>query len=108
VKTERLKQARKSRGFTQKELANVSSFTQGQISNWEKGVNVPSSEAIAELATVLNVTSDYLLGLVDIPSAQISEDDLSDDEQLLIQAVRSGHLDEMLKAITAIRERGQD
>ena len=105
---QRLKQVRKTRGLTQKELANISSFTQGQISQWEKGVNVPSSDALAELASVLKVSSDYLLGLVDLPTADLSEDDLTDDELVLIHAVRSGLLEEALKAITAIRERSKD
>lgn len=38
-------------------------FTQGTISNWRRGKNKVSTEAIIKLARYFGVSTDYLLGL---------------------------------------------
>lgn len=72
----RLKSCRKKAGYSQKELGQILGVSGQVISNWERGYTTGiSSEMISKISSVLNVSSDYLLGksdvnLVDIPQSQ--------------------------------------
>ena len=59
---EMLKTARKRKGITQVELAKLCHVSQGTIANWEAGTRTPDMETISMIATILNVTTDYLAG----------------------------------------------
>lgn len=48
-----VRQAREARQWTQMELANRLSVSQGTISFWERGVEAPSLEHLVALVTVL-------------------------------------------------------
>ncbi|PHE59257.1 helix-turn-helix domain-containing protein [Bacillus pseudomycoides] len=73
--TERLKEARKMRKLTQQGLADKVNATKGTISNYENGHSTPSNEMLKDLANILGVTTDYLLGRDDElgPSNQLPE-----------------------------------
>lgn len=59
----RLKELRKQHGFkSQKDLANVLFVNQTAVSQWERGVTVPSSQMLARLSDMFGVSIDYLLG----------------------------------------------
>ena len=60
-----LKQARKSRKLTQKELADRLGVEQSTISNYETSARLPVAPALVEIANELNVSVDYLLGRTD-------------------------------------------
>ena len=60
---ERIKELRLEKGLTQPELAKIIGVSNGIISVWENNVNEPKANFIKRLATALDVTSDYLLGL---------------------------------------------
>ncbi len=62
---ERLALELKASGMTQKELAQRLSVDPANITNWKKGVNFPSLEIFYQLCKVLDVSADYLLGLID-------------------------------------------
>jgi transcriptional regulator with XRE-family HTH domain len=65
---ERLRQARKAIGLTQKELEETSGIPQNTISRIELGKNPEiSTRTLAALALALNISADYLLGLKDEP-----------------------------------------
>jgi transcriptional regulator with XRE-family HTH domain len=67
----RLRKIRKDRGLSQMQLAvklGMESLT--SIRNWEARGVVPSGTTVGELAQILQVSSDYLLGLV--PDATLS------------------------------------
>jgi len=49
--------------MTQKELADRIGTTEATISRYISGSRDPKSEVLANLATALNTTSDYLLGI---------------------------------------------
>ncbi len=63
--SKRLKQLRIQNNLTQKQLAEKINFSQSRISDWEKEVTEPSANAIIAIAILFNVTTDYLLGLLD-------------------------------------------
>ncbi|MFC4389109.1 helix-turn-helix domain-containing protein [Gracilibacillus marinus] len=63
--SKRLKFARKRKKLSQEELAKIVNTTKGTISNYENEYSTPSNEMLKELATVLDVTTDFLLGRTD-------------------------------------------
>ena len=60
---ENLIKIRKRQGLSQEKLAELIGVSRGSISKWETGKKTPNADNIAELAIVLNVSSDYLLGI---------------------------------------------
>ncbi|MGF3141288.1 helix-turn-helix transcriptional regulator [Facklamia sp. P13064] len=58
----RLKELRDRYNMTQSELAKRLNTTQQSIGRWEVGKTEPSIEVIKEIATIFNVSVDYLLG----------------------------------------------
>ena len=73
----RLIAARTARGLTQVQLAELTRSTQRNISYYETGAGYPPATAIAELANVLDVSADQLLGLRNgrTPAARKEQDD---------------------------------
>ncbi len=61
----RLKEARKNRGFTQKEVASKLLMTQQQYSRFECGVFELTYEQFIFLCKLYDVSADFLLGLKD-------------------------------------------
>ena len=60
----RLRQARKTAGLTQAELAaRVGLKSYNPVTQYERGINDPSLPTLFRLATTLNVKTDWLLGL---------------------------------------------
>ncbi|WP_158246314.1 helix-turn-helix domain-containing protein [Sulfobacillus sp. hq2] len=59
---ERLKMARTSRGLDQSELGQLLGISQNAISLYERGLRKLSSERLVQVAQVLHVSTDYLLG----------------------------------------------
>ncbi len=57
----RLKELRKQKGWTQKELANQIDIRFAQLNKYECGMHVPSIEKLAQLSDILGVTLDYLV-----------------------------------------------
>lgn len=56
----KLKELRKERGYTQKELAEKIGVDTSSISKYEKGVAVPSFDVVKKTAKVLGVSIDSL------------------------------------------------
>jgi len=59
----RLRELRKEKGITQKELANAINTTDDSVYSWEKGRSQPSIDSIRKICRYFDITSDYLLGL---------------------------------------------
>lgn len=58
----KFKEARKSAGLTQKEVAAVVGVNQNTYSYWENGKTKIDSESLAKLSELFGVTTDFLLG----------------------------------------------
>ena len=67
----RIKELRKEFGLSQVDLAQRMEVTKQTISNWENENIQPSIDMLVGLANVFNVTTDYLLGLDDVPRLSI-------------------------------------
>ena len=59
----RVKELRIECGWTQKEVAEKLKTTTSAVCDWEKGRTQPDLEMLVALATLFNVSVDYLLGL---------------------------------------------
>lgn len=59
---DRIKEARKKRGLTQKELASMIQAKHNSISNWENNQNRPDPDTIELICGVLEVTPSWLMG----------------------------------------------
>lgn len=61
----RLKELRKEKNLTQKELAQIFSTTDDSIFSWEKGRSQPPIDMIRKFCEFFEVSADYLLGIED-------------------------------------------
>lgn len=59
---ERIRDLRKSKGYSQQQMARKLHITQGAISQWENGITVPAADQLVTLAEVFEITVDELLG----------------------------------------------
>lgn len=73
----RINELRQSFGWNQVELASKINVTKQTVSNWENENIQPSIEMLVRLSKVFNVSTDYLLGLDNVP--RISIEGLSDE-----------------------------
>ena len=60
---EKIKEMRERNKLTQSDLAKLLNITRSSVNAWESGLSAPSTQYIAELARILKVSTDYLLGL---------------------------------------------
>ncbi len=60
---ERIKALREARGWTQAELARRMNMTRNGINSWEQGLSMPSPPSLVDLAKLFSVSTDYLLGV---------------------------------------------
>ena len=60
--SENLKAIRKSKGYTQEELAIKINVVRQTVSKWEKGLSVPDADVLSKIADVLEVSVSELLG----------------------------------------------
>jgi Predicted transcriptional regulators len=58
----RLKEARKERGFTAQQMANLLGIELRSYRNYESGDRQPSLDFLVMIANLFDVSTDYLLG----------------------------------------------
>ncbi len=63
----RIKELRKKYGYTQEYLGQYLNITKAAISKYELERSMLTDDTIRSLCSLFNVTSDYLLGISDIP-----------------------------------------
>lgn len=61
----RIHELRTEKGLSQMNLGEMLSVSQDTISLWEKSKSYPPVEMIILLSKIFEVSSDYLLGLID-------------------------------------------
>lgn len=62
---QRLKESRQTAGLTQTQLAELLSTTQSTIGKYEREELQPNIEVIIKICRLLDISSDYLIGLED-------------------------------------------
>ena len=66
-----------TRKMSQAELGRAAGLPPSSIAHFEAGSRKPSFDSLRKLANALNVTTDYLVGRVDVPDGPSSTDSLS-------------------------------
>lgn len=82
---EKIKALREAENMTQAALAKKLGITRSSVNAWEMGISVPSTQYIVELASMFNVSADYLLGLS--RSSSLPLDGLTEDDVQVVFAV---------------------
>lgn len=100
LRGDRLRAARLLRGFTQEELAELLGAGQSQINRYEKSKANPRTDILVKMSQELQVTADWLLGLVDEPTKTLAEQELSPDEFQLLSAFRKGDVKHILRIVS--------
>jgi transcriptional regulator with XRE-family HTH domain len=59
----RLKELRKEKGITQKQLAELMNKSVTGLASWEQGLSEPSINDLRKLCKIYGISADYLLGL---------------------------------------------
>ena len=62
---QRFARLRKSKGYTQEQIAEKVNISYQAVSKWENDISSPDISILGELANILEVTVDELLGRVD-------------------------------------------
>lgn len=57
----RIKEERKKKNLSQRELGELIGVNDTQISNYEKGISIPPSDRLGMMADIFGCTTDYLL-----------------------------------------------
>lgn len=61
----RILELRTTKGISQRTLSIAIGVSQKAVDYWERNVNEPKASYIVKLAKYFDVTSDYLLGIVE-------------------------------------------
>ena len=80
--SQRLKETIITRGVSQKWVADKANTTEATISRYIKEVNSPAILVIlSDIAKALNVSTDYLLGITNIPTSKAS---MTQEEKIVL------------------------
>ena len=71
--SKKIKELREQNNITQNKLANDLFIKQQTVAQWENGSRALKADSIISLAKYFNVSTDYLLGLTENTSTNISE-----------------------------------
>lgn len=75
---DRLKMLRKERRLTQVKLGEMLNYGYTAIANYESGRNQPSIPDLKKIASIFNVSMDYLLGVNDIRHPYVIDDETAE------------------------------
>lgn len=71
---QRFQRLRKAKGFTQEQIAERVNISYQAVSKWENDISSPDISILGELANILEVTVDELLGRVDTNKVTLVEE----------------------------------
>lgn len=87
---EALRQLRKTKGVTMKDVGAVIGVSEATVSLYERGLRSPSYEVLLKLGEYFDVSVDYLLNGTDAPTISETDDDshgLAKAQQALTKAI---------------------
>lgn len=70
----RIRELRQQKGYSQQTLADLLFVNQTAVSQWEREVTFPEQPMLIKLASLFNVSTDYILGIPDNKKPPESED----------------------------------
>ena len=69
---DKIKRLREQNGYTQTELAKKLGITRSGVNAWEMGISIPSTQYIVELSAIFKVSTDFLLGINETSTINVS------------------------------------
>lgn len=90
----KIKEARESAGYTQKELAAIIGVAPNTFHGYESGKHDPKSDYLQKIASACDVTVDFLLGITDAPNAKTPANGERDRYADIVVKVMSGLTEE--------------
>lgn len=94
----RLRELREGRNHSRQSLSDAIGISTAQIQRHEDGT-LPSGLDILKYAKFFDVSTDYLLGVSENPTSQVTENGLDDRERNVIRLWRMGKRDQAAIAI---------
>jgi len=85
---ERLKELRKEKELTQKELAKLVNLSSNCVCEWEKGRSQPNIETLKKLSEIFACSVDYIIGNTDDFGNIVPAQPLQEKEKQLLKNVR--------------------
>lgn len=82
---DRIRRLREKNDMTQAELARKVGLTRSGVNGWEMGLVVPSTVNVVELSKIFHVTTDYILGLAEDESINLTG--LSEKEKEVVYSI---------------------
>jgi transcriptional regulator with XRE-family HTH domain len=110
----RIREYRLKRGFTQSQMAEKLNMTEANFSSYERDKSTPPTEKLNQIASILGVSTDYLLGRTNDPYVQPTSADFEDiDEEARslardIQKLDSGNRVLLKNLIKSLSNRGDE
>lgn len=113
--SEKIINLRKSRGWSQEELAERLNVSRQSVSKWESGISNPDLDKIVAMSTLFGVSTDYLLKDVTTEQSEpirdcVREDDEDDDDEEIIEEealpTREVTVAEVEEYLTAVKKAG--
>ena len=103
--SERLREARKAKHYSQAEVSRLLGVTQQAVGKWETGRSTPDPQTVARLAEILDTTADMLLGLQSnadaAPLGSVRSASIPSAQFLLWGRCAQGTMPLLLRKITA-------
>lgn len=102
----RIREALRIKGITSKQMASILGVSEGTFSGYVNGDHDPKSENLSKIALTCGVSTDFLLGLTDVPcsankknSPEPAATDSEDEKDVIVKILteglsRLGYLDE--------------
>lgn len=75
--TDRLQWIRDCKNITQKEMAKALGIKQQQYARYEKGINIMPITYLRPICEYLNISADYIIGLINEPKSLKNEKQLT-------------------------------
>ena len=89
---ERITKAWRYLGMNQKELCEKAEINEATLSRYENGLREPKAATLSKLAEILEVSTDYLLGITDIRNYKTLQNDVNKNVESIYENTK-----EMLK-----------
>ena len=85
--SDRIRELRTQRNLTQLQVAERLGITKNAVNSWEKSASSPTLKNVAELAGIFGVSTDYLLGVNQRLTVDITDfDDLQREAMQSLKA----------------------
>ena len=87
----RIKELRKNRGWSQFQLAEKLDISNVAVSQYERGVRKPDINVLTAMCDIFNVSSDYLLGNDDVTVRYLDGEDIKKLDSVQNTSRESGY-----------------